>query len=227
MKPNTNEGLRQQIAEATNNEQIDNLLQRGRANFAHASFKRGERIITKTMRKMIPVEFDKRDGMPVEVATKLLLEPRARMSSAMRRECQRARERTITSPTPIRRCAMGGYETDADQQRKPYPVKCAAAVAKRSMAKLFQIWTSAARRRLAVQEPFLKAEEQLAQMQAETEQAAVVRNAGRYGLITESLRRLADEANRLDTLLDAIVDELEKRCLNVNSPEWQKKWLHN
>lgn len=171
---------------------------------------------------MKTVKYDERDGMPVEVATHLLLEPKARMSATMRKAAQRARQRTITSPSPIRRAADGAYDTDDKQVRREFSEKCKRKFAKLGAAKLVQMSRTTLKRRLAVQRPFITAETELAKMQADKGAEAVVKNARRYNFIVQLLQRLTDEANRLDTINDALQEEIEKRRLNINftsSPE--------
>lgn len=165
---------------------------------------------------MKTIEFTKPENMmPAEVATELLRTPGTRLSARMRKECWAARAKVISSLSPIRRAATGGYETNDEQVRRDFPTKCMLKFEKLGAAKLVQMVHTTLRRRLAVQRPFLMAEDELAKMQADTTHAAIVKNARRYNFITALLRRLADEANRLDIIAEALEEEISSRRLNV------------
>lgn len=54
----------------------------------------------KTETKVVP---QARDGIPIEVATSMLLEPKAKMTNRMRKQCMMARAKVYPSSAPIKR----------------------------------------------------------------------------------------------------------------------------
>lgn len=161
---------------------------------------------------MKKIKFEKQeDMMPAEVATELLRTPGTRLSSRMRKECWAARSKVIESASPVHRALDGGYETDEKQIKRAFADKCKRRFAKLGMAKLIQIGRTTFKRRIAVQRPFVKYGAELAKMQEDNSVKNVIENAPRFHFITEMLRTLASDADRLDTIMDALSNELDAR----------------
>lgn len=61
---------------------------------------------------MKPIEPQQRDGVPHEVATAMLTEPRARLTNRMRKNCMEAREKVFASTSPIVRVLVTDGKVD-------------------------------------------------------------------------------------------------------------------
>ena len=169
---------------------------------------------------MTPIEFTRKDGMPVEVATQMLCAPGVRLTNRMRKTCQAARQKTIQSPSPVRRTFLDGeLGTDEEQIKRPIGEKAARRFAHLPLVQLLTARKHTLRNRLAVQRPFEAARVQLQEMEAEEDKAKVTANVRRYQAVVSLLQALAEEARKLDDILDAAEEELEKRgCIRRLRP---------
>lgn len=153
---------------------------------------------------MKPIEFQQRDGMPVEVATAMLLEPRARLTNTFRKQCRRARERVIVSTSPIQRIpaqnAAGeivkgwGY---AEPAERTIESKTVLRFRRSTLEQLGRWRRRAISRRATVQRAYLK-----------------VPNSARFDSARQALSLMAE---RLDIIRDCADDEIAARQRQVQS----------
>lgn len=141
---------------------------------------------------MKPLEPQEHDGMPREVATAMLSEPRARLTNTFRKQCKRARETVFVSSSPIRRVSTKEYSLT-----ETIPATLEAKTERRfksaTLRQLIQWLRRAISRRYAVQHKYLS-------ITGDTPKDEAMRIA---------LSMLAD---RLDIIRDAAEHEIKHRC---------------
>lgn len=142
------------------------------------------------------------DGMPYEVATAMLSEPRARLTNSFRKQCCRARETVVMSESPIRRHANLNVSTgdvckgyDYTERTAVAPeIKTARRFRSKTLKQLHTLLRRAKGRRAVTQRRYLAVTDQ-------TPHAEFVRAA------------LSAIANRLDIIRDCAEDEIKRRTV--------------
>lgn len=175
------------------------------------------------MKSYDKVSYTQKDCMPAEVATAMLL--RSKLTNRMRKVCMAAREKSVSSPSPILQPYDGlrvhgepltSYVTDPLQVARSMEDKADRRCEGLSLVRLLRLRAKTFRNRIKVQKPFQAAQADFQRMQAETDPAMVKANVVRYQTVRAILERLADEAERLDTIMEAIYVELAARGAENN-----------
>lgn len=154
---------------------------------------------------MKPIEPQIIDGMPREVATAMLTEPRAQLSNRMRKVCMRARDKVFVSSSPITKSVAiddDGTTEWVHSWTEQAPLEVEIKTAERfSYATLQQLgkWCSRAiKRRAVVQRAYL---------------AVPTEDNPRNNALRELYAALA---SKLDVIRDCAEDEINLRLQRCN-----------
>lgn len=134
------------------------------------------------------------DGMPVEVATSMLTAPKAKLSNAMRKTCQRARQRVFASTdTFIRRAGAEELIHAARTGTRTWDEKLVAKLREKSWKQL-NLWLARCiKRRFMLQRAYIKLQDK------DDLQSQLLRQA------------LEIKVERLDMWRDVCEDEIKRR----------------
>lgn len=161
---------------------------------------------------MKPIEQSIQDGMPREVATSILSEPKAALSNRWRKACMRAREKVFVSSSPIRRMPaineageiIKGWVYTENTLRTPED-KTARRFGGATLAQLDKWKSRAIKRRVVVQREFL---------------AVLNSDVPAFQARFDTARQLLTElANKLDIIRDCAEDEIAARKAKCDSVE--------
>lgn len=155
--------------------------------------------MTKTKsNKVVPAELD---GIPVEVATSMLTEPKVKMSNRMRKNCMAARQKVYPSIAPIRRVLTPELEIEMQYQNDAHvasEVKLARRAKGLKFCQLVSHHARMVKRRAKAQATFLKLMQSKASEQHKeslgrilTRQAELLEQAGDALAAEIKLRRSA------------------------------------
>lgn len=148
---------------------------------------------------MKPIAPQQRDGIPREVATAMLTEPRARLTNRMRRNCMSARENVFVSVAPFHR--MPAQDEDgkiikgygyAEIESRSQEEKTKRRFARATLRQLGNWLRRSIARRRPLQDKF----------------QAIVGDSPRHSLAREII---ALAVQRLDTIRDVCEDEIAMR----------------
>jgi hypothetical protein len=156
-----------------------------------------------------PIDPDQQDGMPYEVATAILTEPKAKLTAAMRRTCQRARDTVYSSVSPFRVDYDGLGARYATELKTNHADNLARKRAGYTHEQLRCWLKRAIARRRNVQGRFVKLQCLLNDLDGAVESPDIKR---RKAYLMKFLAVSEQQASRLDEIRDGIETELERRA---------------
>lgn len=157
---------------------------------------------------MKPITPEQRDCIPREVATAMLIEPRAKLSNRMRKNCVAARQTIFVSSSPIQKAVSGetdfpdGYAWTQSNTRSPED-KTKRRFATATLRQLHNWLRRSIARRVIVQRRYLA-----------VPNSDVRAFQARFDAIREALAVIA---SRLDTIRDVCEDEIAMRKAKCDS----------
>lgn len=160
---------------------------------------------------MKPITPEQRDGIPREVATAMLTEPRAKLSNRMRKNCIAARSKVFVSSSPIQRVPAQNEQTGeivkgwswTEKQAKQPEDKMKHRFASVSLRQLGNWLCRSISRRAIIQRRYLAVPNSDVQYQQ-----------ARFDAIRAALAAIA---GRLDIIRDACEDEIAMRQAKCDS----------
>lgn len=184
------------------------------------------------MNKTEKAESIRQDGMPPEVATSMLTEPKAKLSNRMRKNCRAAREKFYPSTSPIVHPKKLVFEGDMNEMNdltsKLHPLgfhytgtvaktpeaHITARCSRASWAQLLKWLKRTIARRADVQAKYLKATARLEQLNALKKEETTYDQMRVIAHLIVRARALAMAAEQLDLAWGVLEDVLKNRKMS-------------